>query len=104
MGLTQIKTLLDGLSKSYLLQAQNIIVGGDINFMFPLKEFWGRHPRRDLLEGFFMHWIESHQIVDLEPQKMSQTWRNGHKGDDFISKRLDRISNSGQNIGKFVDP
>jgi hypothetical protein len=59
-----------------------------------LKGFWGRHPRRDPMEGFFIHWIASlasHKIIDMEPPKVTQTWRNGCKGDDLVTKRLDRF-------------
>ena len=43
------------------------------------------------MESFFAHWIENHHLVDLEPPKLSQTWRNGRKGDDLVTKRLDRF-------------
>jgi len=79
----------EGLSESWLIQAQNVIIGEDLNFTLSLKEVCGRHPRRDLIEGFFIHWIASHQLVDLEPPKLFQMWRNGHKGEDLVAKRLD---------------
>jgi hypothetical protein len=86
-----------------LLQAQNVIIGGDLNFTLSLKEVCGRHPRRDPMEGFFIHWIVSHQLVDLEPPKVSQTWRNGHKGDDLVAKRLDMFLIADKMLENSVD-
>jgi hypothetical protein len=81
----------DGLSESGTLKSSNVNIGEDLNFTLSLREVWGRHYKRGPLEGFFAHWIENHHLVDLEPPKMSQTWRNRRKGDDLVSKRLDRF-------------
>jgi hypothetical protein len=43
------------------------------------------------LEVFFTHWIEENHLIDLEPPKLSQTWRNGRKGEYLVAKRLDRF-------------
>jgi exonuclease III len=67
----------EGLSNSGILRASNVIIGGDINFTLSLKEFWGKHPRRYMLEVLFSYCISFYQRVDLEPPKLSQTWRNG---------------------------
>lgn len=54
-----------------------------------MEEIWGATPRSNPQEGFFSHWNESHQLIDLPPQRLSQTWRNGRKGHVLIAKYLD---------------
>jgi exonuclease III len=86
---TDKRPFLEGLSNYGILQAPNVVIGGDLNFTLSLKEVWGKHPKRDLLEGFFSHWISAHNLVDLESPKISQTWTNGRKGGDLVAKRMD---------------
>jgi hypothetical protein len=33
--------------------------------------------------------MEKHQLFDMEPTKLSQTWCNDRKGKDLVSKRLE---------------
>jgi hypothetical protein len=71
----------------YLL---NVIVGGDnLNFTTSIQEVWGDYPRRDAQEGFVVQWIVKNQLVDLDPTKLSQTWRNGRGGVNLVAKWID---------------
>jgi hypothetical protein len=72
-----------------ILYLQNFIIGGDLNFTSSIQEVWGAHPRRDAQEFFLVQWIEKNQLVDLEPVKLSQTWRNGRGGVNLVAKQID---------------
>jgi hypothetical protein len=78
------------LASPGILSASNIILGGDLNFTLSIREVWGAHPRRNPLEGFFAHLIEEAHLVDFEPPNLTPTWRNGRKGEDGVTKFLDR--------------
>jgi hypothetical protein len=43
------------------------------------------------LIGFFVQWLESKTLIDVEPLKLLPTWRNKRVGEDIIAKRLDRF-------------
>jgi hypothetical protein len=49
------KYFWEGLFESQILSSSNIILGGDLNFTLSLHEFWGAHPHRDPMEGYFAH-------------------------------------------------
>jgi hypothetical protein len=89
------------LSNNGFLSLQNLILGGDFNFTLSLKEVWGEHPRYDPQEILFSHWIESNHLIDLLPQKLSQTWCNGRKGSSLVAKLLDHFLNEDM-IGPWV--
>jgi hypothetical protein len=82
---------LEGLVSSGSLSGGNFILKGDLNFTLYLHEVLGMHPRRDPLEGFFVNLLEALHLVDLKTWKIIPTWRNGNKGDEWISKHLDRF-------------
>jgi hypothetical protein len=44
-----------------------------------------------LTDYFFNHFFEIQNIIDVELVKIVPTWRNGRKGREGISKRLDRF-------------
>jgi hypothetical protein len=76
----------EGLISSSLMGGSNLIVGGDLNFMLSLREFWGESPHKDPQELFFSNWICKNCMVDLEPLKLSHTWSNGRRGAHFVAK------------------
>jgi len=47
------------VSNPGVINTQNIILGGDLNFNFSLKGVWGAHPCQDPPESFFLHWLET---------------------------------------------
>ena len=49
------------------------------------------HPRADKQSGFFLFLLENSRLVDIEPVKLSPTWRNFKTGDEEVGKRLDRF-------------
>jgi hypothetical protein len=37
------------------------------------------------------HFFQSNRLIDIQPERIVPTWRNGRTGADSIAKRLDRI-------------
>jgi hypothetical protein len=68
-----------------------MVIGGDLNFTLSLREVWGSNPREDRHKGFFLSFLEAESLVDLEPVKLSPTWRNFRMGIDVVAKRLDLL-------------
>jgi hypothetical protein len=44
-----------------------------------------------LLYGYFLRKLEDSRLVDIEPAKLTPTWRNKRIGEERITKRLDRF-------------
>jgi hypothetical protein len=49
------------------------------------------HPRADKQSRFFSSFLEKARLVDIEPVKLSPTWRNFRTGNEEVEKRLDRF-------------
>jgi hypothetical protein len=73
------------------LSEEGIIVGGDLNFTLSMREVWGASSRIDPLSDFFTSLLHTSGLVDVQPSKLTPTWRNGRTGADGIAKRLDRF-------------
>ena len=69
----------------------NVILGGDLNLTLSEKENWVSLARHDGLGFFFVALFESKELIDLQPLKLTPTWRNNRSGEQAISKRLDRF-------------
>jgi hypothetical protein len=81
----------EGIKREGILNEDNLILGGDLNFTTSSREVWGEHARVDPLQLYFSQLIQVGGLVDVEPVKLLPTWRNGRKGHDYIAKRLDRF-------------
>ena len=73
------------------MEPKNVILGGYLNITLSEKENWGATIRQDSLSSFFDALFESKELVDLQPLKLTPTWRNNRCGEHAISKRLDRF-------------
>jgi hypothetical protein len=62
-----------------------------MNFTLSLREVWGPRPKEDRQRGFFLSFLESVNLTDVEPVKLTLTWRNFRTGRDEVVKRLDRF-------------
>jgi hypothetical protein len=85
------KPLWESLDSFKVLSTENLILGGELNFTLSLQEVWCAHPHRNPLEYFCAHLLESSHLVDLEPFKLSPTWKNGRKSVEGISKHIDKF-------------
>ena len=66
-----------------------MILEGDLNLTLLEKENWVATARQDSLSAFFVVMFDSKELVDLQPMKLTPTWRNNRCGEQAISKRLD---------------
>lgn len=64
------------LLNSDILQHDNIILGGDLNFSIGFAESWGKHAQIDPLSVFFENNLEDHNLIDIPLDKIQPTWRN----------------------------
>ena len=87
----EIKWLWKSIFSSGMLELKNMILGGDLNLTLSEKEKWGYLAHHDGLGSFFVALFESKELVDLQPLKLTPTWRNNRSGEQAISKRLDRF-------------
>jgi hypothetical protein len=91
------------------LDANNIILGEDLNFTIGASQVWGTNESVDPLGGLFSHLFMERGLIDLAPTQLKHTWRNKQSGDDRIEKRIDRFLVSKDllmapiNLGKWVD-
>jgi exonuclease III len=74
-----------------VMNSQNLIVGGDLNFTLSQNEVWGISARTDPLGPFLQSLLEAHGLVDVQPTKLVPTWRNNRKQEAAVAKRLDRF-------------
>jgi hypothetical protein len=49
-------------------------VGGDLNFSLGAVKVWGPRSSLDPLIDYFTHFLDSHELLDLEPVKLQPTW------------------------------
>jgi hypothetical protein len=56
-----------------------------------MREIWGSRARPDPLANYFSSMFSSTNLVDIVPEVISPTWRNGRLGSDMISKGLERF-------------
>jgi exonuclease III len=88
---TDITQFWNTLFKKDLIRAENLIIGGDLNFSIGEAESWGPSAHPDPLSSFFSHLLTSNGFIDIEPTKLLPTWRNLRTGDTQVAKILDRF-------------
>ncbi len=79
------------LLTSNILQPDNIILGGELNFSMGFSESWGHHAQVDPVFAFFENILENHSFIDIPSAKILPTWRNKRIGEDNLARRLDRF-------------
>lgn len=87
------------LFDSGILHEDNLILGGDLNFILSTHEVWGTSARIDPKAVFFYSIFHRAGLIDLHPSMSSPTWRNGKIGANGIAKRLDRFLLDSKLIG-----
>jgi hypothetical protein len=84
------RTLWDSLAGSGFLDADNLILVGDLNITLSAEEEWGITNFSGSLVDHLKALFQSKNLVDIHLDKLVPTWRNGRQGSQAISKRLDR--------------
>ena len=74
-----------------LLEAENLILAGDLNLTTSPKEMWGEKASIDPLLRFFNHIFYKNSLVDMKPAELLPTWTNWRLGPAGIAKRLDQF-------------
>ena len=58
------------------LSSPYFILGGNLNFTKDIREVWGSSLYKAPLGDFFIHFMFSHHLVDVDPIKLVPIWRN----------------------------
>ena len=58
------------LKNSIIIQKENLIIGGDLNFTLGVHEIWDIRKRKDPLASFFSNLLHNLKMVDLDPQNL----------------------------------
>lgn len=89
------------LQGSGLMNLDDLIIAGDLNFNCHASEIWGSSARLDDLADFFAQLIVDSDLVDVQPHKLVPTWTNDRFGCDGVHKRLDRFLVKSDLLGIF---
>jgi len=89
------------LSNDFVLN-RDLILGGDLNLSLGCEEVWGPKATSDSLSYYFIQSFAQKDQLDIEPTKLSPTWRNRRAGENRIAKRLDRFLVADRLVQKVV--
>jgi hypothetical protein len=56
-----------------------------------MNDIRGTSPQLDPLLDYFKNLLQATSLVDIQPPKLSPTWRNGRAGAEGIEERLDHF-------------
>jgi exonuclease III len=84
------KSFWNLVAESGLLSFKNLIIAGDLNITISPDEVWGGTSSTGSMAGYFKVLFQSKNLIDIQPDKLVPTWRNGRTGTQAITKRLDR--------------
>jgi hypothetical protein len=79
------------LDSSGLLSLPNLIIGGDLNLILSADESWGGSFLPGPTEALFKRIFDKNNLIDIRPNRLTPTWRNGRTGSAAIARRLDRF-------------
>eukprot|EP00253_Pinus_taeda_P030204 PITA_30204 len=79
------------LLESEILSADNILLGGDLNFSLGFCESWGHHAQIDPLSDTLTSLLEDHNWIDIPSARLQYTWTNNRNGEQSLARRLDRF-------------
>jgi hypothetical protein len=68
------------LASSGLLSLRNLVIAGDLNLTLSSGEIWGGSTTSGNLAGFFNILFHDHKLLDIKPDTIVPTWRNGRVG------------------------
>jgi len=76
---------------SEVLDIENLLIAGDLNFTLNMDEIWGLNKRKDPLAEKLKNELLCRNFVDILPAQMHSTWENGRSDKAYVAKRLDRF-------------
>lgn len=76
---------------SGILENEALLVAGDLNCTLGPDEVWGKGKIADSIGEKIKEAMFQYNYVDICPKSLSPTWDNGHTGEAYIAKRLDRF-------------
>lgn len=76
----------DDLRHNDFWSDENLIIGGDLNFIISDSERWGFNSRSDSLASYFCYILEEAHLVDVETIPLKPTWSNRRAGEVGIAK------------------
>jgi len=79
------------LFNAYFMQADNMIIGGNLNFSLGISKSWGNRAQTDPLTTFFEIMMDSHDLLNIDSENIVPTWRNRRTGEDALARRLDHF-------------
>jgi exonuclease III len=79
------------VADSSLLAKKNLIIAGDLNLTLSSEDVWGGTTSVGHSSSYFKSFFQEKNLIDLVPEKVLPTWKNGRTGVDQIAKRLDRF-------------
>jgi hypothetical protein len=59
-----------------------------VNITLSSDDIWGGSTASSHLSSFFNTLFHAHKLIDVKPDKIIPTWRNGRAGSEAIAKRL----------------
>jgi len=74
------------LANNGLISMNSLLVAGDLNLTVSTGEVWGGTTNSGQLASFFRALFQFHKLIDVQPDKIVPTWRNGCLGTDYIAK------------------
>lgn len=74
-----------------LMDEEQTIICGDLNFSLGFRESWGSAAQIDSITDYMTSLLEQTNFVDVPMHKLLPTWRNRRVGDAALACRLDRF-------------
>jgi exonuclease III len=83
---TEKRLFWTNLSASGILSKKNIIIAGDLNVTLYMEEVWGGSNFLAHTAVFYKSLFQVNHLIDLAPDKLVPTWRNGRWGSTDIQE------------------
>lgn len=67
------------------------LLAGDFNVVKNMKEKWGSE-KLNIYEMEFSDWTNKIEVIDLAFGGFVFTWKNKREGEEFVARKLDRVT------------
>eukprot|EP00253_Pinus_taeda_P023209 PITA_23209 len=100
----QRESFWNRLLSLHILSAENIVIGGDLNFSLGYCESWGSSAQIEPITGYMTDLLAHHDLIDVPMNKILPTWRNRRIGEAALARRLDRFIMKGSMFRQLSGP